>query len=294
MSMPLPSETTPEHAPALDKGRAAFRLVQGLAAELSAGRLSLPSLPEVVLRIQRTLADEDCEAEQIAELIASEPTFAGAILKLGNSVFYRRSGAETTSIVTCIARLGLPMVRSASMHFAMQQMREAEEFRSIRHLLQPEWESGQVCAGVCHSLARKTRRAHPDDMLTLGLVHNIGRIYLISRGAEFGDNDAAVGMNELFDEWHPVVGSAIAESWNLPEQAVQAIAQQTTPDAEQDFAHDINDLLGLAVALAAVRENAEAVAAAASTPAAVRLGVNEAALAAVVEDAREFSELLVY
>ena len=288
------SETTPEQAPAPDKGRAAFRLVQGLAQELSAGRLSLPSLPEVVLLIQRAMANEDCEAEQIAELIVSEPIFAGAILKLGNSVLYRRSGAETTNMVTCIARLGLTMVRSVSMHFAMQQMREAEEFRSIKHLLQPEWESSRVCAGICHSLARKTRRAHPDDMLTLGLVHNIGRIYLISRGAEFGDNDAAVGMNALFDEWHPVVGSAIAESWNLPEQAVQAIAQQTTPDDEQDFAHDINDLLGLAVTAAAARDDAEALAAAASTPGAARLGVDEAMLSAVIEDAREFSELLAY
>ncbi len=272
----------------------AFRIIKDLAAELSSGELQLPSLPEVVVLIRAALDSEDCSAEQIADLVASEPILAGTLLKVANSVIYRRSGSETTSLVTGIARLGLKLVRSISMQFALQQLRRAEEFRRIQHLLDPEWERSRMVAGLCHALARRTRRAHPDEMLTLGLVHNIGRIYILSRcGLKMDSTQGEGAASGLIDDWHPIVGSAIAESWNLPEQAIQAIGQQSTPDEQQDYSHDINDLLGVAVAIAAGERNEDVdQEAIMQMPQAERLGVDADIIMAVREDAQEVGEML--
>ncbi len=275
-----------------NNGTAAYRIIKDLAADLSSGDLNLPSLPEVVVLIRAALDRDDCDSEQIADLVASEPILAGTLLKIANSVTYRRSGAETASLVTSVARLGMKLVRSVSIQFALQQLRKAEDFRCIQHLLDPEWERSHVVAGLCHALARHTRRAHPDEMLTLGLVHNIGRIYILSRDGVV-DEIGAGNYDEVLDEWHPIIGSAIAESWNLPEQAAQAIGQQCTPDDQQDFAHDTNDLLGLAVAIAAAEQTGELEPEAIlALPQAKRLNVNETMLASVREEARDFGELL--
>jgi len=285
------TETTRTHTSRVEqsKGSVAFQIIKGLAAELSNGELQLPSLPEVVVLVRAALDREDCDGEQIADLITSEPILARTLLKVANSVVYRRSGAETASLVTGIARLGLKLVRSISMQFALQQLRRADQFRSIQHLLDPEWERSRRVAGLCHALARRTRRAHPDEMLTLGLVHNIGRIYILSR-CEPGlhETQCASDANVMIQDWHPIVGSAIAESWNLPEQAIQAIGQQSTPDDQQDFSHDINDLLGVAVAMAELGDATSI----ALLPQAVRLGVDADMIIAVREDAEEFGEML--
>jgi HD-like signal output (HDOD) protein len=55
----------------------AFSLVKDLAAELSAGELRLPSLPETVVRIRNTLSKQDFSVVELARLISAEPALVG-------------------------------------------------------------------------------------------------------------------------------------------------------------------------------------------------------------------------
>ena len=273
---------------------AAFEVLKTLAAQLSKGDLELPSLPDVVPRICAAIDRDDCDARELAELFASEPNLAGTILKAGNSVTYRRRGVETTSLITAIARLGDEFVRSLSFNFALQQLRKSKDFRFIQQVLDPEWERGRSVAGLCHALARRTKRAHPDEVLTVGLVHNIGRIYLLTQDESLRHlDDSGQG---LIDEWHPVIGSAIAEYWTLPEHAVQAIAQQSTPDTQQDYTHDVSDILAVAVAIAVAEEQAgpdsfDPTTVATMEPA-QRLGADADLIASVQRESRQLGELL--
>ena len=59
--------------PSLDPKKEAFKFVQALASELSAGKIELPSFPEVAMRIQRMLTDENVAAEKIVRAIGAEP-----------------------------------------------------------------------------------------------------------------------------------------------------------------------------------------------------------------------------
>ena len=54
----------------------AFEFVQALARELSSGRIELPSFPDVAVRVQRALADEDVRPDTVVRLIGSEPALA--------------------------------------------------------------------------------------------------------------------------------------------------------------------------------------------------------------------------
>lgn len=273
---------------------AALQLISGLRDRLASGDLELPALPAVVTLIQRALDRSEVQIAQICELILSEPALAGTILKLANSPIYRRGGIETTNMDTCVQRLGTRLVHSVSLHFAMQQMRQAPEFKAVHALLEPEWDRSRMVSELCYSLARRSRRAAPEDMLTLGLIHNVGRIYILGQAgsqarAMVEDADAAA----LIDEWHPLVGGAIAKSWHLPESAIRAIAGQGDEDAPGD--DDVRTLLVLAITIAThgVNENGLDPALVAEFPGALRLGLEAGPLGAILEDAREFGEMLV-
>jgi HD-like signal output (HDOD) protein len=275
----------------------AFQLVQDLAAQLSSGKLRIPSLPEVVIRIRQTLEQEDYVLEELARLLSSEAILAGTILKLANSATYRRSSAETANMSAAISRIGASMVRSASMNFAMQQLRNADQFKNIEHLLSPEWQHGKAVAGLSHSLSRSTGRGHPDEMLMLGLTHNVGRIFILSHAEHYPLTfSSAAAVNDLMHRWHPAIGSAIAESWNLPETAVQAIGQQHQPDDEQDHQHDVSDVLQTAIALHAIDADCDdedaALAALLELPSASRLGLDAAILRDARTQAAQWIELL--
>jgi len=105
----------------------AFGFVKSLAAELSIGRVELPSFPEIALRVRRVLSDANSSVDKVVRVVGSEPALAGRLLRIANSASINRSGKHVADLRTAINRMGYDMVRSASMSFAMAQMRNNEK-----------------------------------------------------------------------------------------------------------------------------------------------------------------------
>lgn len=276
----------------------ALQLMNSLKSRLASGDLNLPTLPSVVTLIHRALDRKEVQLSQITELILSEPALAGTILKLANSPIYRRGGNPTPNMDTCVNRLGTRLVHSVSLHFAMQQMQQAPQFRPIHDLLEPEWDRSRMVSELCYCLARKSRLACPEDMLTLGLVHNIGRIFILAearnRARKMLEDQVA---SALIHEWHPLFGSAIAKSWYLPDTAILAIAEQEGGDTDSDNNERNLLVLGIDLAASGAADSTSEVTVLAETFAeraiAQRLGIEAAALAEVIEDGFEFREMMI-
>ncbi len=63
----------------------AFAFVQALAAELSTGKVELPSFPDIAMRVRQVLADETVTPEKVVRVVGSEPALAARLLQLANS-----------------------------------------------------------------------------------------------------------------------------------------------------------------------------------------------------------------
>ena len=270
----------------------AFTLVQGLAADLSAGEIRLPSLPRTVVRVRNALSKPDFSAAELARLVGAEPALAGAILSMANSMTFRRAGRETTDLTVAISRVGAGMVQAAAMSFALRQLRAGAAFKQVEHLLAPEWRCSARVAAACFALARASRRAKQEEAMVVGLIHNVGRIYLYSRAADYPTVfDSEDSLHALVEHWHPGVARAIVESWQLPAEAAEAVAhQEDASDAGNPF--PMLDLLTLARALeeAPVPLVEDTASALANRADARRLGLNASVLrehADVLEETRQ-------
>ena len=104
---------------------AAFAFVQALAKELSSGRIDMPSFPDIAARVRQVLADEFVSSAQVVRVVSSEAALAGKLLMIANSAAINPGGARITEIKTAITRIGLNMVRSATLAFAMEQVRRS-------------------------------------------------------------------------------------------------------------------------------------------------------------------------
>jgi HD-like signal output (HDOD) protein len=236
----------------------AFEFVAALAAELSAAKIDLPSFPDVAIRVRRALGDEKTTIDQIVRIVGSEPALAARLLKMSNSAALNRSGRQVTELRTAIARMGYNMVRSAAISFAMAQIRSSSGLKGLEKPLGELWRSSTYVAAFCYVLAKSHTDRNADEAFLAGLLHGVGRLYILTRTPRFpallGD---AASLDEIMRNWHANIAKAILENWELNEELIQAIAEQDEIGREHEGPADITDILVCANMMAAYLEHPE-------------------------------------
>jgi HD-like signal output (HDOD) protein len=258
----------------------AFQFVSQLAAELSAGRVELPSFPDVAARVQQVLNDESVSRERIARVIAADAGLAARLLTMANSTLLHRGGAPVTDLQVAITRIGYENIRAAALAYANAQLRRAPELAHIRAELESCWQEGLRVAALAHAIAKESRRVRADESMLAGLLHNIGKLYILARTPKGSSGTMSVSVLE---DWHPSIGQALAENWKLPDQIAGAIAGQREMDRSHEGPADLQDLLIIAVHLAGqIASKATDDGGLSKLPAALALGLNDSALVRVM------------
>ncbi len=230
---------------------AAFDFVRTLAAELSKGNVDLPSFPEIAVRVRRVLADPKSAVDQVVRVVGSEPALAARLLRIANSASLNRSGRAVTDLRTAINRIGYNMVRSASMSFSMAQIRKSNKLKGLEHHLNDLWQSSTSAAALAYVLARNCTKVNPDEAMLTGMMHGIGKLYLLTRAVDhpglFANNAA---LNEIIDDWHASIGKAILENWNFSQAMAQAVGEQANFDRPEGGPADLSDVVAIAILMA--------------------------------------------
>ena len=235
---------------AADPNSDKFVFVQQLAEDLSKGDIELPSFPDVVLRIRRALEDENCTTEQLVQLIGAEPVLAARLLSIANSAALRPSGDPITDLNMAVNRIGRIMIRSSAMSFAMAQIRSARKLETVKTHLSSLWERSAHVAALCYVLTRNYTKLNPDEAMFVGLMHGIGRMYILVRAEEFPSifKDEA-DMLEIMSEWDAAIGSSIIDNWGFPEHVSAAVRDYRDTEREHENDVDYTDILILAYLL---------------------------------------------
>lgn len=233
---------------ATNPAEAAFDFVRSLATELSTGRVELPSFPDVVVRVRRALADEATSVDQLVRIVGSEPALAARLLKMANSAALNRSGKAVTDLRTAINRMGYNMVRSAAISFAMAQIRRGSKFKGIEADLRRLWEEATHVAAIAFVVAKKRSRVNADEAMLAGLLHGIGKLYILTRAEAHPELfDEPEAMQQLLRDWHASIGKAIMENWEFPDEMVEAVALHEDVERTHEGPPDLTDVLTVSV-----------------------------------------------
>ena len=272
--------------PAQSQSKVAFDFVRTLAAELSGGNVDLPSFPEIAVRVRRVLSDPKSSVEQVVRVVGSEPALAARLLRISNSASLNRSGRQVTDLRTAINRIGYNMVRSASISFSMAQIRKSNKLESLSHHLTDLWNRSTQVAAFAYVLARNCTKVNPDEAMLTGMMHGIGKLYVLTRVIEhpalFASNTM---LNQIIGEWHASIGKAILENWNFPESIAHAVGEQADLDRIVDGPPDLTDVIVVSILMASHAADTPGLEAAMiDLGAAKRLGLDEAKTQAVMRD----------
>lgn len=213
---------------------------------------SLPTIPETLTRVLRLVDDPDAGVAKLAAVIRTDAPLSANLLRLANSVYYRRS-REVYTVADAVTLLGSRVVRQVAIGasvvatFGREAGRRgaALEYREI-------WRHGIATAAIARHLAPSAGIRDGELAFTGGLLHDLGKFVLnLHARREYDEVIAARRMSHrpLVDEErlafgfdHTEVGAAMGGAWFFPAELVASCADHH----RQPCAAGLPTLIGLA------------------------------------------------
>lgn len=197
------------------------RLYQSIKAELRAGRLSVPSLPEVALRIKKAVEEETASIGKIARIISVDPAITAKLIKIANGPLYR-SNVPIDNCQAAIVRLGMNTTKQLVISLAMRDL-----FRirvpELKSRVQETWRHSTEVGAISMILARLTPHLEPEQALLAGLLHDIGVVPIlchVQHDASLVTSGKALDL--ALAELRGEVGGMILRRWGFNHSLVQA------------------------------------------------------------------------
>lgn len=209
-----------------DPGQRAYGFLQTLASDLSTRQISFPTFTGATIRVRTALADPTIDAERLARAISAEPLLPARLIQIANSVAMNPGGKPVSDVRSAVMRVGHDVVRSTAVALAMEQLRAAKDVQIFHEQAEWVWRHSLEVAAISYVMARKHSRLNADEALFAGIVHDIGRFYLLSRATAYPELvDHPQELDALIQEWHGSIGQAVLHEFHLSEPTLRAVSE---------------------------------------------------------------------
>ncbi|MEJ7806270.1 MAG: HDOD domain-containing protein [Telluria sp.] len=197
----------------------------------------LPTLPAVVMELLTAIDQEDVDISVLAKKVSHDSALTAKTLRLANSSLYGLQ-VKVTTIQQAITFLGFQTTRNlitaaaVTGCFAQGRCPGFDDKAFWRHSI--------ASAACCKVIARRVR-FNQDYAFTAGLLHDIGRLVLVSTHPQqyaavmvyraLHDSHVLDAEQAVMGVDHVQAGMALAEHWNFSDTMKMAIAHHHDPDA---------------------------------------------------------------
>tara|TARA_R110002096_G_scaffold130643_5_gene279927 strand:- start:23171 stop:24013 length:843 start_codon:yes stop_codon:yes gene_type:complete len=224
-----------------------FRFVSLLALELDNGDINLPSLPDVVMKIRNMLQRDDCDFGRISQAVSIDPVLVSRLFVFANSAFYNRANVKIETLDGAIGRLGFEVVRNAAMSLAMKQLYSSDKHDKLAKHLRAVWARGMKLSSMAFAIAELRKELNSETAFLCGLLHEIGKLYILTKAEEFpeflGDPES---LESVMEEWNSQISKSIVESWGFPQEVIESTDPDTCQNQEIDAPADLVDVIRIA------------------------------------------------
>ncbi|MCG7981508.1 MAG: HDOD domain-containing protein [Candidatus Thiodiazotropha lotti] len=209
---------------------------------IDSNKLTLPTLPEVALKVRDAVEQEMSSANEIAEIIASDAALSARLLQVANSPLYR-GRVPIDNLQMAVARLGVRLVRSLVISLIMQQI-----FQATNDLLDAKfhqiWEESVQIAAISRVLSYNLDHLDKEQAMLAGLIHNIGALPVLAM-AETRDElvQDATELDRVIDILSPQIGQRILKMWDFPESLITVPANFLNLEYESEGDGDYSDIV---------------------------------------------------
>lgn len=196
----------------------------------------LPSLPVIVMELLNSIDAEEVDIAVLARKVAQDQALTAKTLRLANSALYGLQ-VRITTIQQAITYLGFQTARNLITAAALTGCFAENRCAGFSH---PSFWRHSIATAICARVLARHLRFNQDYAFTAGLLHDVGRLVLVS---SFPDHYARViawhGAHDT--PWldaeravlgidHVDAGLALAEHWNFSDTMRCAIGHHHAPE----------------------------------------------------------------
>ncbi|MFP4172601.1 MAG: HDOD domain-containing protein [Candidatus Hydrogenedentota bacterium] len=226
MSEAAQTETTPRVRDGVDKLE---KRVQGL--------VKLPTLPSVMRRVSMLTENEEISATEVADVIAADQVLSTKILRFVNSPMYGFPG-RISSIKHAVVLLGFNVVKGLVLGTTI--------FETLGPRGRELWNHSLGCAILSRHIGRAMGLPDVEEVMTAGLLHDIGKVILIytaeaeweaaAAKAEKESLHIATAERAVFGADHARVANWIATRWRFPKRLIEPLTYHHQPWLAKEYA----------------------------------------------------------
>ena len=210
--------------------QAAIDALSPYAQSMEADELSFATSADVSLRVMRAVDNPELAMDDLARIVTAEPLLSAKVIRMANSAALNPSGKNITDLKQAVMRVGVAPIRSLAMALTLDQLRHSQRMSACRQLANRLWERSIHVAALAYVVARRLSSLPADEAMLAGIVHDLGRFYMLGIAAEKQPDllKDQLTLVLALDELDAQYGPRLLETLGLPETTIAAVAGRTS------------------------------------------------------------------
>lgn len=230
--------------------------------ELISQTTELVSLPDIYVRIKTVIYDPDSTMTDVSDVLSHDPAICARMLKVANSAFFGVPSRVET-VKAAVRLLGTEQVHNLVL--AATITRSFSDIPDNLISMEDFWVNSVRCGLLGKLLAEKCNSTDSERFFVGNLLHDMGHLIMYQTvpdecqealiTARQNNRPLYLVERELIGCDYGQVASELMQSWNFPENWVQATRYQNEPGEAQAFAFDAS-IMHLASRLKDIEDHA--------------------------------------
>jgi len=209
-------------------------------------------MPQILIKLIELLQADDAGMPELAALIAKDAGMTSKILSVANSSAYQRH-SRSVGLEQALVSLGTDMIKTLVISESVFQT-----FNNFPHSgstdLRAFWKGSLTTAVIARDIARAMDYPHVEEAYLAGLLHNVGRLALLSTAPkEYAynftardDEDLCAVEQRTLEITHTEAGAWLIERWNLDSFLADSVLYHHEPVTRLESAHPLIRIVRLA------------------------------------------------
>jgi len=208
----------------------------------------LPTIPDIVLKLNALIADPEVPLHDIADLIGEDQVLTTRVLKLVNSAYYGFT-EKMSSLTQAIALIGVRETKNLVFTAKTFDVFSScyKKIGSIFNILEL-WKHSLGTAAIAKNIGKSIKYSDIESLFVSGLVHDIGKVVeikcltdYIPELFEMIKNESISMSHAEYNLWnisHTEIGKTLLEMWDFPEMLIESIAYHHNPHLSSKYAKE--------------------------------------------------------
>ncbi len=231
-------------------------LVESLEQLIKCNGIEVPMLPEVANKALLLAQNPDSDACEMAQLIQSDQSLAGHVMRVANSVAYTPL-SNLVSLQQAIARLGMGLISEIALSVSIG----AKFFNTPGYddYVASIWQHALASSLWSKEIARHCR-SNVEVAFLGGLLHSIGRPAVLQTVLDLAkkyhtelSEEEVCGLESSYSHQ---VSQAVVNTWKMPVLVIEAVTEFNNPATTLNHAALVNAGAEFATVMLASESNA--------------------------------------